>query len=155
MRKFEAHGTCLNRNNGNSGRRRTGRSERNIEAVRERLAENPKATSARRSGIGLPSATFNRITRLDLTMHPYRMYIRHGLLPEDFDRRMRFARWLINRCQRNEEFLRSLVVGDEAAFSLNGQVNSWNVRHYSRAKEPPEFNFEVNISQQRSQFGWD
>ena len=62
---------------------------------------------------------------------------------------MHFARWLINRCQRNGEFLRSLVVGDEASFSLNGQVNSWNVRHYSRAREPPEFNFEVNISQQK------
>ena len=149
VRKFEAHGTCLNRNKGNSGRRRTGRWERNIEAVRQRLAEDPRGTSARRNGIGLPSATFNRITRLDLTMHPYRMHIRHALLPGDFDRRMRFARWLINRCQRNEEFLRSLVVGDEAAFSLNGQVNSWNVRHYSRAREPPEFNFEVNISQQK------
>lgn len=48
-------------------------------------------------------STFNRITRLDLTMHPQRMHIRHELLPGDFDRRMRFARWLINRCQRNEE----------------------------------------------------
>ena len=82
-------------------------------------------------------------------MHPYRMHIRHKLLPGDFDRRMCFVRWLINCCQRNEEFLRSLVVGDEAAFALNGQVNSWNVQHYSRAREPPEFNFEVNISQQK------
>ena len=87
VRKFEAHGTCLNRNKGNSGGRRTGRSERNIEAVRQRLAEIPRATS----GIGLPSATFNHITRLDLMMHPYRMPIRHGLLPRDFDRRMRIC----------------------------------------------------------------
>ena len=79
VRKFEAHGTCLNRNKGNSGRRRTGRSERNIEAVRQRLAEDPRGTREcyRRNGISLPSATFNCITRLDLTMHPFRMHIRH------------------------------------------------------------------------------
>ena len=59
------------------------------------------------------------------------MHVRHELLPGDFDRPMRFARWLINHCQRNEEFLRSLVVGGEAAFSLSGQVNLWNVCHYS------------------------
>ena len=34
VRKSSKHGTILNRNKGNSGRRRTGRSEANIEAVR-------------------------------------------------------------------------------------------------------------------------
>ena len=44
VRKFEAHGTCLNRNKGNSGRSRTGRSERIL-----KLCDNdwPKIRGAR------------------------------------------------------------------------------------------------------------
>ena len=84
VRKFELNGTSLNRNKGNSGRRRSGRSAENIELVRNRLAEHPTGTSARRNGVGIPSATFNRITRLDLRQHPYCMRVRHELLPRDF-----------------------------------------------------------------------
>ena len=149
VRKFSQHGTVLNRNKENSGRRRTGRSEANIEAVRQRLVEHPTGTSARRNGVGLPHATFNMITRLDLHMHPYRMHIRHQLLPRDYARRIQFAQWLIERCERNEDFLRSFVIGDEAGFAMNGQVNTNNVREYAAAGQPPEFNFDANISQQK------
>ena len=45
VRKFEQNGTSLNRNKGNSGRRRTGRSAENIQLVRNRLAERPTGTS--------------------------------------------------------------------------------------------------------------
>ena len=73
VRKFSARGTILNRNKGNSGRHRTGKSEANIEEVRVRLAAHLTGTSARRNGVGLPSATstFNWITTLDLNVHPY------------------------------------------------------------------------------------
>jgi hypothetical protein len=79
-------------------------------------------------------------------MYPYRVHIRHQLLPQEFIRRILLARWLIDRCQRNKVFLRSIVVGDEAAFAINGQVNTWNVREYAPAVQPPEFNFDVNVS---------
>ena len=89
--KYQATGTSLNRNRGNSGRRRTGRSEENTDAVRNLLQQNPRNISARRNGLGLPSATFNRITRLDLGWHPYQMKARHKLLPGDLPRRQEFA----------------------------------------------------------------
>ena len=57
VRKFSQRRTISNRNKGNSGRRRTGRSEANIEAVRQRLDEHPTRTSARRNGVGLPVST--------------------------------------------------------------------------------------------------
>ena len=149
VRKFSAHGTTLNRNKGNSGRHRTGRLEANIKAVRVRLAENPTGTSAKRNGLGLPSATFNRITRLDLNMHPYHIYIRHQLLPNDYARRMQFARWLGGNIERNQNFLCPFVIGDEAAFPMNGEVNTHNVREYAVAGQPPELNYEVNISRNK------
>ena len=62
---------------------------------------------------------------------------------------MQFSRWLGYRYKRNEEFLRSFVVGDEAAFAMNGQVDTHNVREYAAAGQPPEFNYEVNISREK------
>ncbi len=149
VRKFSQHGTILNRNKVNSGRRRNGRSEANIETVRQRLEEQPTGTSARRNGVGLPHATFNRITRLDLRMHPYRMHLRHELLPQDYARRMQFFQWLVDRCARNDEFLRPSVIGDEAGFAMNGEVNTQNVREYAPVHQPPEFNFDLNISREK------
>jgi len=149
VKKYRDHGTSLNRNKGNSGRRRTGRSEENIEAVRQQILEHPRDTSARRNGVGLSAATFNRITRLDLHLHPYRMHIRHQLLPADLARRLAFARWLIAHVERDVNFLRHLIVGDEAAFCMDGKVNTHNVLEYAPARQPPEFNFEVNMSRQK------
>ena len=40
--KYETHATSLNRNPNNSGRRRTGRSQENIDEVQEALENNPK-----------------------------------------------------------------------------------------------------------------
>ena len=45
---------------GNSGRRRTGRSEENIAAVRELLEENPHVSS-RRNPVAVTQSTLNRI----------------------------------------------------------------------------------------------
>ena len=66
VQKYGEYGTSQNRNKGNSGRRRTGRSEANIDAVRQQLLEHPTTTSTRRNGLGIPHATFNRITRLTI-----------------------------------------------------------------------------------------
>ena len=65
VRKYQNTGTSLNRNKGNSGRRRTGRSEENIAAVRELLEENPHVIS-RQNPVAVMQSTFNRITRLEL-----------------------------------------------------------------------------------------
>ena len=47
---------------------------------------------------------------------------------------------------RNENFLLPFVIGDEAAFAMNGQVNTHNVRAYAVARQPPELNYQINIS---------
>ena len=69
VKKYGEHGTSLNRNTGRSGRPRTGRSQENIELVREAVEINPRISS-RRNGSGIPHSTFNNITRNDLHLHP-------------------------------------------------------------------------------------
>ena len=140
VRKYQNTGTSLNRNKGNSGRRRSARSEENIAAVRELLEQDPHVSS-RRNPIAVSQPTFNRITRLDLRWHPYRMHVRQELLQNDWLRRLRFSEWFNQRCQ-NENFLDRFFIGDEAAFEMNGQVNTHNVREYAPRGNPPAFNFD-------------
>lgn len=81
------------------------------------------------------------------------MHVCHQLLPRDFARRTQFARWFIDRCERDEIFLRTIVIGDEATFQMNGKVNTQNVREYAPIGQAPEFNFNVNMSRQKLA-GW-
>ena len=141
VRKYQNTGTSLNRNKSNSGRRRTARNEANIAAVRELLEETPRDVSVRRNAVAVSKSSFNRITRLDIRWHPYRIHVRHELLPNDLPRRLRFANWF-NERWRNQNFLQNIIIGDEAGFALNGEVNSHNVREYAPKGNPPAFNFE-------------
>ena len=95
VQKYLNRGTSLNRNSSSCGRKRTGRSQENIDVVQEELINNPDSISCRRNNSGLPSATFNRIVRVDLKWHPYKIQRRHQLLPGDFQRRLQFCEWLV------------------------------------------------------------
>ena len=53
------------------------------------------------------------------------MQVRHQLQDTDFPRRVRYAKWLN---QKNVRFMGNVVIGDEAAFFMNGKVNSHNAR---------------------------
>ena len=68
-----------NVNAGRSGRKKTGRSPENIVAVKNSLKgdllKNPdefKSSARRNILVGISSATFNRITRIDFKLKPYK-----------------------------------------------------------------------------------
>ena len=73
------------------------------------------------------------------------MHVQHELFAGDFPRRLRFAEWFNERCLR-ENFLDSILIGDEAGFAMNGEVNTRNVRQYAPKGQPPAFNFQRNDS---------
>ena len=73
-KKFNENGTILNLNKGKSVRRRTGRSEENINAVREEVESNPRTILCRKNGLGLNYFTFPRIIKLDLNWYSYRIF---------------------------------------------------------------------------------
>ena len=138
IRKYFEEGTSHNMNYGRSGRKRTGRSQENIAKVKEVL-ENNHEVSCRRNHSELPPATFFRIYKFDLKFHPYKIFRRHELTPADFSRRLKFCQWLL---EQDEHFLTNLVIGDEAAFCLDGKVNTQNIRRYAPQKHPPVFSFD-------------
>ena len=58
VKKYEDHGTSLNRNLNNSVRKRTGRSEINIDAVHDELINNPVKATCRVNNTNLPNLVF-------------------------------------------------------------------------------------------------
>ena len=72
---------------------------------------------------------------------PNAVHVRHELLPDDLPRRLSYSNWFDERCW-DQNFLQSIIIGDEAGFALNGEVNSHNVREYSPKENQPAFNFE-------------
>ena len=147
VRKFHEHGSCSNLNQYRSGRRRSARTAENIELVRNILRHNPHV-SVRRNGSGLSPAAFNRITRLDLNYHPYVLNTHQELREGDFIRRQNFSRWLLNKFEEND-FLGKIIIGDEAAFQMNGSVNTHNVREYSPRGQHPNFNYAIPESREK------
>jgi hypothetical protein len=142
--KFDEHGSILNRNKGNSGRKITKRTEANVAFVRQLITENPHC-SVRRNGSGLTKTTFHKILQKDIGMHPYKMQRKHQLLPHDYVRRRAFCNWIAAQQPR---FIERLVVTDEAAFSMNGSVNTQNTRFWSN--NPPEDNvFENSLRREK------
>ena len=125
-----------------------GRSQENIDVVQEELINNPDGISCRRNNSGLPSATFNRIVRVDLKWHPYKIQRRHQLIPGDFQRRLQFCEWFLQK-NRAPQFLPNLIIGDEAGFWMNGRVSSQNVRKYAPRGENPDFTYEVSASREK------
>ena len=72
----------------------------------------------------------------------------HELLAGDFARRLRFCGWFNERWRR-ENFLNNLLIGDEASFTMNGEVNTQNIRQYAPKGHPPAINFERSNSRVR------
>ena len=115
--------------------------ERVIENVSQALIANPSLT-ARSNGLGIPRSSFNEITRLDLNYHPYKICVRHELQPRDNGRRMNYSRWILAKFDE-ADFLAKVVIGDEAGFSMNGAVNTHNVRSYAPKGAPPDFTYDL------------
>ena len=128
-------------NRGNSGRPRSARTQVNIDIVRQALQAEPMMTARRNTIPNISPSSFNRITRLDLSWHPYVMQRRNALQNADFPRRAAYCQWLTNRPNR---FIRDVIIGDEAVFPINGNVNTRNVRRYAPRNNPPrDFTYDI------------
>ena len=127
--KYQRHASSQNRNKGNSGRPKVVRSQQNVDAVRAELTANPEARTRRNNLAHLTKSSFNRIVKFDLKFHPFRMIIRHQLFYGYLQRRINFCNWFQARPARF--FERDILIGDEATFTMDGCVNTWNVRSYA------------------------
>ena len=72
--KYLEYGVSTNRQKYASGRCRTVRSIQNIQEV-PALQDDPNITAHRNNCSNISKTSFNRITKIDLRRHPYRMQI--------------------------------------------------------------------------------
>jgi len=120
--KFVREGTCLNLNKNRSGRRRTARTQGNINNVQQSLQQNGRRSSTR-NGLGLTRSSFLRIVHNDIKLYSYVLIRRKKLKPEDPARRLQFCnRFVLNTVANDPNFLNKLIVSDEAIFSMNSEV---------------------------------
>jgi hypothetical protein len=84
-------------------------------------------------------------------LRPYHRQTVHTLLAEDFNHRLRFARWLLRKCANRPEFLSTILFTDEAVFNQDGIYNTRNSHIWAdvnpRAKFPrkPQHRYSVNV----------
>ena len=146
VQKYDVNGTSLNLHKGRSGRRKTVRTNNNIQRVRG--LQGQQEISCRRNTLALSKSSFNRITKLDLQWHSYKIHEVQKLEPGDYARRVAFCRWFLQHAP-NVRFLSNVVIGDEAVFCMNGHVSTQNVRCYAPKGNPPDFKFERNHSRDK------
>lgn len=115
-----------------TGRRKTGRSDINIELVRASVAASPKTSIRKRSAqLGISRETLRRILTNDLNLFPYKIQSVQRLFPGDYQLRLDYARMFLEIAENNPNFLMKLIMGDEAHFYLDGSINKQNYRFWS------------------------
>ena len=75
--------------------------------------------------------------------------VRQQLKENDFQRRSDFSYWFLQQCNNPHRFLSIIVIGHEASSTMNGVVNTQNVREYSPKGQVPEFIYERKDSRKK------
>ena len=124
VQKFEVHGTCHNRNKGNSGRRVSARTKVKVETVRQSTVRSPRKSLRRRSSeVGLTKSTVQRTMKQDLNLYPYKLEIKQTLTDKDKEKRFQMSTWFNEMMENDEHWVGKIWFSDEAHFHLDGSVN--------------------------------
>ena len=135
IKRFREDGTVMRR--AGSGRKSVVTPEkRNL--VRGEVEGNPRQ-SVRRLGqaVGLSRATTHRVLR-GLKLKPYRISVRHELLPGDPAKRVAYCQWFQRFTHNRISVLNNVIYSDEAWVHLDGYVNAQNYRMWA-SENPHEF----------------
>lgn len=107
---------------------------RNVAAeqqILDHLYYHPR-TSTRKAGqhLGVDHRRVNRAA-LDEGLHPYHLTPVHNLEDPDYEARLDYCQWFINRANADPRFERSIMYTDESNFCFDGPFNCHNTHHYS------------------------
>ena len=123
--KFLETGSVLKGHGG--GRQRV--SDEKVENVRKAFIRSPRKSIRRASReLQMPRATVHKVLRKRLRLYAYKVQILQELKPEDKPRRHSFACDMLDRIDRDPNFLTNIMFSDEATFHVSGAVNRHNVR---------------------------
>ena len=94
---------------------------------------------AQHLGVSISAAHQTMTKRLSLL--PYKLNVCQQLQDADFERRVRFCKWLKEKADEDSGFLGNLITSDGAHFSFYRSVNRQNFRFWvkKKSKEIREF----------------
>lgn len=127
---FEETGSALKKKP--TGRPRSARTARNIEAVRISVLQSPRRSARKQAAaLRLPRESVRRILHFDLHFHPYKLQIVQELKDNDYQLRLNLCHKFMELMNQDNEFLDGLWMSDEAHFHLTGYVNKQNYRYWA------------------------
>lgn len=125
-----AIGSVLNAKH--TGRKRSARSEANINQVRADTQARPNVSLSKRSTqLELSKTSLWRILKKDLSLFRYKIQITQHLKDTDPPLRLRYAQSVANKVTQDPNFWQKIVMSDEAQFTLYGSVNRQNIRFWA------------------------
>ena len=93
----------------------------NIKRVKRSIEINLTTSSRRQSAqLSITHANFRLIIQDTLSMYSYRILHSQRILPADHEKRLAYANFVIE----HDAFWHSIIITDEAHFSLSGALNS-------------------------------
>lgn len=116
--------------------------ENNQVSVAAAVAHNPHASTreiSRQSGISHMSVW--KMLKLH-KFHPYHVSMHQELHGDDFQNRLTFCHWAVQRIQTNQNFFARVLFSDESTFTNHGEVNRHNMHYWSQ--QNPHWIREVN-----------
>jgi len=143
VQKFQVTGSV--HDGQRTGRFKTGRSDENIAAVAQSVAEELSTSIFRCSQeLGLHKSTVWRILHKDLHLRSYKIQLTQELKPRDHFQRRNFVNWFF---EQEAGFSRSIIFSDILHFSLDGCVNKKNCRILG--EESPRVTVEKSLHPQK------
>ena len=132
--KFERELTLRRKTTG--GGAKTAVTEKNIKKVEKILDQSPRRSVrniAKRTKLSKTAVW--RILTKELGKYPYRIQMLQEQTAANKQERVDFAKQFAGKIESDKNFLKNLIVSDEAHFQLSGWINTQNARIWSE-KQP-------------------
>ena len=129
--RFLEYGDINHRREG-SGRRRTSCSDVSFETLNARIQAEPTVSTRQLSrDSGIPQSSIVRCLK-EHNFHPFKFTQVQQLSEDDYDRRMEFCQWVVDKQHDQADFHHQILFSDEAVFHVNGVVNRHNLHYWSQ-----------------------
>lgn len=131
VNRFKELGTSEDRPR--SGRPRTARTKKVVNAVRERMRRNPKRSIRKLAkDMNVSNTSMRTIVRKDLRLSPYKMRKRQFLTPLQKQKRLERAQILLREL-KTDTAAQEIIFSDEKLFTIEAQFNNQNDRVYAKS----------------------
>ncbi|XP_076044978.1 uncharacterized protein LOC143027553 [Oratosquilla oratoria] len=131
VNRFKELGTSEDRRR--SGRPRTARTKKVVNAVRERMRRNPKRSIRKLAkDMNVSNTSMRTIVRKDLRLSPYKMRKRQFLTPLQKQKRLERAQILLREL-KTDTAAQEIIFSDEKLFTIEAQFNNQNDRVYAKS----------------------